>query len=63
MKKAFDNITQNKIWECLNRLEINSDLTERTKQTYERITSCLKTNRGRCEWFETKDKCPLDTKS
>ena len=38
----------------LNRLEINSDLIERIKQTYERITTCAKTNRGRSGWFKTK---------
>ena len=43
-EKGFDSITQNKIWECLNRLEINSDLIERIKQTYERTTICVKTN-------------------
>ena len=45
--KYFENITRNKICECLNGLQIYSDLIERIKQTCESAT-----NRDRYECFE-----------
>jgi hypothetical protein len=48
-EKAFDTISRNKIWECLKRLEINIDLTERIKQTYEKTTKLCENKQGRSE--------------
>ena len=33
-EKDFDSITQSKMCECLNRLEINNDIIGRIKQAY-----------------------------
>ena len=32
----YENVYRREIRECLNRLEINNDLAERTKQTYQK---------------------------
>ena len=45
-EKATDRITRNKIYEYLNRLELNGDLIEGIKQTYEKTTSHVKTGVG-----------------
>ena len=42
------------------KIHWNSDLTQRTKQTYERTINCVKTMRDRSEWFKTKSRVRHD---
>ena len=51
---AFIDFESQKIWECLRRLELNSNLTERIKQVYKRTLSCVKTKGGRSECSKPK---------
>ena len=51
IKKAFDSITRNKIWECLHRLEINRNLIG--SNNYMKGQQVVGKQTGRSEWFKS----------
>lgn len=54
IEKAYDSVPRNKIWECLEDLNVPKYLIDKVKMLYQKCYSCVQIGNGRSEWFETK---------
>jgi hypothetical protein len=53
-KKVFVSVRREEIWKCLEKLGISTDLLRKVKNTCEKTTNCVETNKRQSSWFKMR---------